>query len=117
MRSKHVSVFPFQEIKSRLIDEGDLPLEIGGDQSAAHGVQDVLLHRLEILKLIVFDVQLNSRLPQLRAETARQVSDGHVSEEVDSNYKLHRFQIGSRDRKRRNELVVREVENCAERDE
>ena len=67
MSPQHVTQLAPEKVQPRLVHEIDMAFEIGGDESATHRMQDVLLHHLEILQLVALYVQLDADLPQLRA--------------------------------------------------
>src|SRR6185437_16392611 len=103
-----------EEIQSRLVDQGNAPIEIGGDKAAAHGVQNVVLNRLQVLEFVTLGVQLHAYLAQLRAQAAGEVSDGHEGEKVDADDQLHRLQVRTGNGKRADRTVIRQIQNRAE---
>ena len=74
--------------------ESDVAVEPGGNQSAADGLNDVLMKYLKIFQSAAGISQLHSSLPQLGAQKSRQVSDCDVGKQVYKNNCLQRFQFG-----------------------
>ena len=117
MRSQHFTGLAPKKVHTRLIDKRDPAIQIRSNQTAAHRVEDVFLHRLQVLQFIALHVQFDANLAQLCAQVAGKIGNCHVGKKVDTYDKLHCLKVRTRRRKRRNDLIERQVQNRAESDE
>ena len=101
-----------QQALSRRIQQRDAPLEVGGDKSTMHRVNDVLVHRLQAFESAAGVLQLDVDLPQFVAQTAGQICDCARGEQVDEDGGLQRLRVGTADGVGANDFVVRELEHA-----
>ena len=62
------------------IDQGDSSVEPGGDDTAAHGLHDIFVERLQIFQGAAGVFQLHIHLAELAHQQACQIGDGEIGE-------------------------------------
>ena len=95
----------------------DASVEAGGDDTAAHGLHDIFVERLQVFEGAAGVFQLHIHLAELAHEQARQVGDGEIGKQVDEDDYLQRLQFGMRVSVRGNDRIVIELEDGSEQDE
>src|SRR5437660_1396404 len=93
-------------------------MQVGGDQPTADGMDHVLMQRLQVDQLSALVLEFHAGLSQLGCQTAGQVGDRHVSEEVGQDHRLQRLQISVwRDLVGRDFFKIRKFQQRAKQDE
>ncbi len=87
---------PLQELLSGNVQQGDATFQVGRDETAADGMNHVLVQRLQTQQFSAAVVKLPARLPQLGCEGAGKMRHGQVGEQVDQNHGLKRIQVAAR---------------------
>ena len=77
-----------------IVDQRNAAVEPGCDQSAADGLDDVLVQDLKIFQRPAGVFQLHSRLAQLGGQQAREISNGEEGKQIYENDSLQRLQPG-----------------------
>ena len=90
--SQQLSRSALQKSLRRGVDQRNAPIETGGDQSAADGVNNIFVQRLQALERAARVFQLHAHLPQFCGQQARQIGDGQEGKQVDEDDCLQRLQ-------------------------
>ena len=106
-----------EQLLSRSIDQRDASVEPGSDDTAAHGLHDIFVERLQILERSAGVLQLQIHMTQFAHQQTRQIGNGEVGEQVDEDHDLERLQLGVRGRIRRNHRIIFQFDGSSEHDE
>src|SRR5450631_218200 len=88
------------------VDQRDAPVEAGGDQPAADGVNNVFVQRLQAFQRPAGVLQLHSHLPQFCREQPGKICDCQEGKQVYEDDGLQRLQSGMRGAVGGNDAVV-----------
>ncbi len=70
------------DFRSRAIQQENPAIEIGGQQTAAHGFDDVLVERLKVLEFFALLLQFDALCANGAGQKTPQIRDGQESEEI-----------------------------------
>ena len=107
----------FQQALGCAVDQRDAAVEAGGDQSAADGMDDILVQRLQALQRTASVLELYADLPQFCGEQSRQIGHRQESKKIDEDDGLQRPEAGMRAGIGRNEPEVAQFQNRAVKNE
>src|ERR1039458_10000308 len=116
-RTQQLCWTTLQQALGRGVDQRDAPVETGGDQSAADGVDDVLVQRLQAFQRAAGVLQLYAHLPQFRGEQSGQISHRQEREEIDKDNGLQRLRAGMGGAVGRNYGIVVQFQHRSVKDE
>ncbi len=96
------------------IHHQDAAFQIGGEQAAAHGFDDVLIEGLQIFQFFALRFELDAFLAQGLREQAAEVGDGEKREEIAGQPGIEHAQRGHGAGGARDNAVGDELERAAQ---
>ena len=115
--SQKIALRALQQLLRGGVDQGDVSIEPGGDQSAADGLNDVFVQRLQVLQRAAGVLQLDVHLAKLGRQQSGQVGDRQVAEQVDEDDGLQRSHAGVGGGIGRDDFEVGQLQDGAVKDE
>src|ERR1700730_12165913 len=99
------------------IDQSNAAVEARGNESAADGVNNVLMQGLKVFQLPACVLEFDPHLPQLSGQQASKISHGEEGKQVNEDDRLQRLEFWMGSAIRTAESIVIGLKNCAVKDE
>ena len=99
------------------VEQDDAAFQIGGDQAAAHGMDDVFGEILEVEQLFTLFFKLYALSPERLRQQAGQIGDGEKSEEIAEEPETQTFRGRRRAVGPRDSAGVREHSQAAQKEQ
>src|SRR3984893_7369889 len=99
------------------IDQSNAAVEARSNESAADGVNNVLMQGLKVFQRPAGVLEFDPHLPQLSGQQATKISHGEEGKQVNEDDRLQRLQFWMCSAIRMDQAIVIELKNCAVKDE
>ncbi len=96
------------------VQQQDAAVEIGGEQSAAHGMDDVFVERLQVLQFAALHFQFGALPPQALRQQAGKIGDRHEIKQIAENPGLQLPAARNRNLHARQNVVIDQFGESAE---
>src|ERR1700685_3077676 len=113
----HVDEMKAGDFFSGAIQQKDFAFEVGGEQAAAHGINNVLVERLQILKLAALLFEFGALAAQRLSEAAGKVGYREKGSQICEDPGLQFLRTGSAESGTRQFSVVDQLNHSAKKDE